>query len=73
VRKEADEIECGIGVGMNRNDTFANLKATMNGRMPFIPILCFQLVVELWEQGTPALFLPIYVPETSFFKGKHGG
>ena len=34
--KDADAIERSIGVGMSRNDIFANLKATMNGRMPFV-------------------------------------
>ena len=60
MEKDADGIECGIGMGMNRNDTFATLKAMMNGRMPFVPFLRFQLAPELWEQGTPARLLPIY-------------
>jgi hypothetical protein len=38
----------GLNVmGMNRDDMVANIKATTNGSMPFIPFLCFQLALEI--------------------------
>jgi hypothetical protein len=42
--KDLDGNECGIGVGMNWNDIFTNLKATMN---PFIPLV-LPTGLKLW-------------------------